>query len=238
MVNEWTRDDFPASLPDAEGVYGPSVLVPSVRRDLAAWLNAHHPKPECRCNELRSLVEGQKEHVTKAQRERDRWKAATKRALEHRDEWKARADQLRDERDDAVQSCIAVGRERDEAQMERTDALCERDAAIVRAEAAEARTAPAVTCEQRNAVADHLWNAMVGSAKSVVRDVVAQAFVAAGIEVAVEAEQAVDPVEARADELADILYGDGLVTDQMRGVLELVVRAGMLFPEQEASSDE
>mgnify|MGYP001761391338 CR=1 FL=1 len=63
------------------------------------------------------------------------------------------------------------------------------------------RAASAVTFEQRNAVADHLWNAMVGSAKSVVRDVVAQAFVAAGIEVAVEAEQTVDPIEEKAREL-------------------------------------
>ena len=75
----------------------------------------------------------------------------------------------------------------------------ERDEWKARAEAAEARTAPAVTCEHRDAVADHLWNAMVGSAKSVVRDVVAQAFVAAGIEVAVEAEAAVDPVEPEGD---------------------------------------
>lgn len=48
-----------------------------------------------------------------------RWLAA----IVERDEWKARADQLRDERDDAVQSCMAVGRER--------------DAAIARAERAE-----------------------------------------------------------------------------------------------------
>ena len=49
-----------------------------------------------------------------------------------------------------------------------------------------------------------------------------------------EAEPAVDPVEEQTDALADILYGDELVTDQMRGVLKRVVRAGMLFPEQEA----
>jgi hypothetical protein len=54
----------------------------------------------------------------------------------------------------------------------------------------------------------------------------------------VEAEQDVDPFEEQTDALADILYGDELVTDQMRGVLERVVRAGMLLPEQEASSDE
>ena len=50
----------------------------------------------------------------------------------------------------------------------------------------------------------------------------------------IEAEQAADPVEEQADALADILYGHEMVTDQMRGVLKRVVRAGMLFPEQEA----
>ena len=48
-----------------------------------------------------------------------------------RDAAVARADQLRDERDGAVQSCITVGRARDEWR--------------ARAEAAEARTTPAVT---------------------------------------------------------------------------------------------
>lgn len=50
----------------------------------------------------------------------------------------------------------------------------------------------------------------------------------------VEAEQTIDPVEEQTDALADILYGDELVTDRMRGVLERVVRAGMLLPEQDA----
>lgn len=49
----------------------------------------------------------------------------------------------------------------------------------------------------------------------------------------VEAEQAVDPIEEQTDALADILYGHEMVTDQMRGVLERVVRAGMLLPGQE-----
>ena len=54
----------------------------------------------------------------------------------------------------------------------------------------------------------------------------------------IETDTAVDPVEEKTDALADILYGHEMVTDQMRGVLERVVRAGMLLPEQEASSDE
>ena len=48
---------------------------------------------------------------------------------------------------------------------------------------------------------------------------------------AIQAEAAVDPVEAQTDALADILYGTELVTALVWGVLERVVRAGMLFPE-------
>lgn len=64
----WTRDDFPASLPDAEGVYGPSILVPSVRRDLAAWLNAHYPKPQ---PYDQGGVRGADSLLYRAERERD-----------------------------------------------------------------------------------------------------------------------------------------------------------------------
>ena len=48
---------------------------------------------------------------------------------------------------------------------------------------------------------------------------------------AIEAEQAKDPVEEQTDALADILYGHEMVTDQMRGVLERLVRSGWILPE-------
>ena len=114
--------------------------------------NAHHPKPELsamdyaeivafeaaratraeqKCDELRSLIEGQKEHVSKSQRERDRWKAATKRALEHRDEWKARAEleNARLERDGAFENYKRMRRERDAAVERAEQAERERDIA-------------------------------------------------------------------------------------------------------------
>lgn len=47
----------------------------------------------------------------------------------------------------------------------------------------------------------------------------------------IEAEQAVDPVEERVDALADAVYGDELVSEQMRGVLERLVRSGWILPE-------
>lgn len=121
-----------------------TALTPDERRALADALRGREPGDEYvdwkamydqakrTCDELRSLIEGQKEHVTKAQRERDDEKSRSeffaKRADEarrERDAAVARADQLRDERDDAVQSCMAVGRER--------------DAAVARTEAAEKR---------------------------------------------------------------------------------------------------
>lgn len=79
---QWTRDDFPASLPDAEGVYGPSILVPSVRRDLAAWLNAHHPKPQ---PYDQGGVRGVDSLLYRAERERDEWKARAEQAERERD---------------------------------------------------------------------------------------------------------------------------------------------------------
>lgn len=136
-------------------------------------LNTHHPKPQPYDQGGVRGVDSLLYRAERAERERD---AAV-----------ARAAQLEKE----------VGKWRTATESAHSDflqAAHERDEWKARAEAAEARTAPAVTCEHRDAVADHLWNAMVGSAKSVVRDVVAQAFVAAGIEVAVEAEAAADPV--------------------------------------------
>ena len=116
-----------------------------------------------------------------------------------------------------------VERERDQARESLREAckvaqsyMVDAYQATERAEAAEARTAPAVTVEQRNAVADHLWNAMVGSAKSVVRDVVAQAFAAAGI----EAEQATDPLLDKAQEFAAL--ADWELTDREAELLHTV----------------
>jgi len=164
---QWTADDLPRiGTPDPAH----DSVVDGVLDTVVHWLNKHHPKPQ---PYDQGGVRGADSLLYRAERERD---AAA-----------ARAAQLEKE----------VGKWRTATESAHSDflqAAHERDEWKARAEAAEARTAPAVTCEHRDAVADHLWNAMVGSAKSVVRDVVAQAFVAAGIEVAVEAEAAADPV--------------------------------------------
>ena len=155
-------------------------------------------------SDLHSMVLSQAGHVHDL-------KADLADMTRERDAAVARAGKAERERDNADQRCAVAESERDKWKLhhDRVDGQWakaerevtklraierERDEWKARAEAAEARTAPAVTVEHRDAVADHLWNAMVGSAKSVVRDVVAQAFVAAGIEVAVEAEAAADPV--------------------------------------------
>ena len=164
---QWTRYDF------ARLDIHPLSPAGEVIDEVVAWLNAHHPKPQ---PYDQGGVRGVDSLLYRAER-----------AERERDDAVARAAQLEKE----------VGKWRTATESAHSDflqAAHERDEWKARAEAAEARTAPAVTCEHRDAVADHLWNAMVGSAKSVVRDVVAQAFVAAGIEVAVEAEAAADPV--------------------------------------------
>ncbi|MDV6300213.1 hypothetical protein R3P82_13990 [Dietzia maris] len=251
------------------------------------------------CNELRSLIEGQKEHVTKAQRERDDEKS--------RSEFFAkRADEARRERDAAVARAEqseqlipayamldvwgALGRDSihfDDWYDERgyADAWAELAAAV--REAAEARTAPAVSrADIEKAILPHILypangtqdliddvhalvsgddpavyvvresdlpdlelvaarnfdlangqtkfrDATADEVDEAVDDVASDLRYVLAARRAIEAEQAVDPVDEQTDSLADILYGHEMVTDQMRGVLERVVRAGMLFPEQE-----
>ena len=187
-VERWTRDDLPSVMDlariylDDDGDIEDGFV--KVRDAVVAHLNAHHPKPE---PYDQGGVRGADSLLYRAERERD---AAVARAEQAEQLIPAYA---------MLDIWMALGRDSihfDDWYDKHgyADAWAELTSAV-----REARTAPAVTCEHRNAVADHLWSAMVGSAKSVVRDVVAQAFAAAGIEVAVEAEAAVDPVEPEGD---------------------------------------
>ena len=211
---QWARDDLPAAgriMHESwkRERYGVEIALSAV----VAHLNAYYPKPQ---PYDQGGVRGADSLLYRAERERD---AAVARAdnldkqlakvmsdyqdvEDERDEWKARAEKAEQLIPAYAMLDIWMALGRDSLHFDDwydkhgyADAWAELTAAV-----REARTAPAVTCAHRNAVADHLWNAMVGSAKSVVRDVVAQAFAAAGIEVAVEAEQAVvDPIEPEGD---------------------------------------
>ncbi|WP_206474700.1 hypothetical protein [Dietzia sp. KRD202] len=218
----WTRDD----LPEMRWLHqtfldGPSAGVEAGFEDLAValvdHLNAHHPKSgmearldaeaagaemtaayaardaaERRCDELRSLIEGQKEHVSKSIEVRNR---------------------MRRERDEAVARATLAEQE------------CEnwRVTAINRA-------APAVTrVDVEKAIRSRpILQRWIDSSELVE---VGDAVDAACEAIRVEAEQDVDPVEERVDALADAVYGDELVSEQMRGVLERLVRSGWILPE-------
>ncbi|MGX1598614.1 hypothetical protein ACWIDS_16310 [Dietzia maris] len=119
----------------------------------------------------------------------------------------------------------------------------QRDEWKARAEKAEARTAAAVSRADIEKALDTgirgtTDGGLVGQDTSIPSGECVRLAVDAVCDLlGIEAEQPADPVEEQTDALADILYGDELVTDQMRGVLERVVRAGMLFPEQEAGDE-
>ena len=209
-----------------------------------------------------TLVENRDQSISSLQRllataeaDRDRWRRARNTTRQERDEWEdkylntdeelhrtrldrdaaiARADQLRDERDDAVQSCMAVGRERDEwkALAEKAHAdwedIAEEFADFrveVVAEAVKHREShphesnadPAVYAVRESDIAavevahdERGWHARGATwsreptaegvrdgAKRYLRDVAQYEALAR----AIEAEQAVDPVEAKAREL-------------------------------------
>lgn len=98
---KWTRADLPSwdKIRDADDMAGNGLrfhIINIALNEVVEHLNTHHPKPE---RDFSGVD----------------WRAMYLESCSERDEWKARADQLRDERDDAVQSCMAVGRERDAA---------------------------------------------------------------------------------------------------------------------------
>ena len=121
---KWTRADLLGSSEVRETM--PADLRPdTIPSDFCAaldklvdHLNEYHPKPESPAEWLERELNNpdeQSQKMISMDEARIEANIQRNRAIRERDEWKARADQLRDERDDAVQSCIAVGRERDAA---------------------------------------------------------------------------------------------------------------------------
>lgn len=238
----WTRDDLPSPTDvrwerTAETwKWRPNPTTDHVLDAVVAHLNAHHPKAgmearldaeaagaemtaayaardaaERRCDELRSLIVGQSVNVD-VYREKVR-----------------EAERQRDRREDEATNFAYWAAKRLGCHVDRLDGL------TLTEMAERATAAPAVSrADIEKAILSRRWNTSGPDSQGFdiihiqsATDAVCDLF-------GVEAEQAVDPVEEQTDSLADILYGDELVTDQMRGVLERVVRAGMLFPEQEA----
>ncbi|WP_404851104.1 hypothetical protein [Dietzia kunjamensis] len=179
------------------------------------------------CDELRSLIQGQKEHVSKSIEVRNRMRRERDEALRKNGEAFDRAVRAERERDAAVARAEALEAEAEEA--------FEQGATWQKA-----RTAPAVThADVEKALDTGIRGTTDGGLIDQDTSIPSGECVRLAVDAMcdlldTEAEQDVDPVEDQTDALADILYGHEMVTDQMRGVLKRVVRAGMLLPEQEA----
>ena len=112
---KWTRADLPSVIKSHAyaGKYFSRLQELEEYMDaMLDHLNEHYPKPEQ--DKWRAEWVAVNEDLKAARRQEDLADEQWKKWEHKANEWKARADQLRDERDDAVQSCIAVGRERDE----------------------------------------------------------------------------------------------------------------------------
>lgn len=201
MMNNWTRQD----LPDAYAAY--SRILRSDYGDLTpsgVWpildlvvehLNAHHPKPTPGLlSNAADCVLDAEDRAKSAKADVDRWRRAHEIVERER-------DQARRERDAAVrQGELKARTERDLAEA----AERERDEWKARAEAAEARTAPAVSrADIDRALINVTSNAMnyptpsqmLGKDTGPLRKKCVDAMCDL---LGIEAEQAVDPVEAKA----------------------------------------
>lgn len=172
------------------------------------WLNKHYPKPS-------GSVAVMLEDVHRAQLERDRLRRAHEIVEAERDQARESLRRLRDETDFDL---FTVRDQLKQCRGEREQMTRDRDEWRERADQLRDERDDAVqSCITMGRARDE-WKARAEALEA-------------------EAEQDVDPVEELTDNLADILYGHEMVTDQMRGVLERVVRAGIQFPEQEADHE-
>ena len=196
MVNEWTRADLPAVMDLVKASVDAVATDPSggayaALDAVVEHLNAHHPKPDTdRWRRAHSIVEGERDQ---ARRERDMWKEKcldTDEAL-HR----ARA---------SLHEACKV------AQSYKVDAY----QATERAEAAEARTAPAVSRADvaealSRCINPEMWNVTFPSVVNEICDLFG-----------IEAGQAVDPLLDKALEFAAL--ADWELTDREAELLHTV----------------
>ena len=174
MSGEWIRADLP-SLTDVLGGFSPEEREQGAIEYLGAaldHLNANHPKSDTdRWRRAHEIVERERDQA------RDQWK-----------KWEHKANEAERE--------VSTWRTSTEsAHSDFLQAAHDRDEAVARAEAAEARTIPAVSRADvaetlSRCLSPKMWNVTFPSVVSEVCDLFG-----------VEAEQAADPVEEKAREL-------------------------------------
>lgn len=221
MVNEWTKDDLPGipvlrQADDTRGTGERSVTLGIALDEVVAHFNEHHPKPDALLSEAlaqRDAAEGREaQRAEQVEKYRDRLRevrrardeAVEASALFQRDANQWRAELSRVAREMARR--VAAVREdyrdassqHDWLTLERDDARRDRDEWHVRAKAAEARTAPAVTRDEVEAALAQGHRMAFGTPVVSIEEAVEAVCGLFGV----DAVQAPDPVEERADELA------------------------------------
>ena len=194
----------------------------------------------------RTSTESAHSDFLQAAHDRDLWKDSAEYAAGERDEWMSRAEQAERElkpssplrqQADAWMRIVnhpAISRALREKNRSYSDQVFERITWLFEA-AEDARESNPVSAVSRadieKAIRVRPWG--TGGPDSQGYEIlhVESAVDAVCDLLGIEAEQAVDQVEERVDALADAVYGDELVTEQMRGVLERLVRSGWILPE-------
>lgn len=243
---QWTRADLPTEFDDSRRPslkWHPS---PELMSDLAAWLNAHHPKPEP--DKWRAEWVAVSEDLKAARQREDladeqwkKWEGQARRAERERDEALRKKGEAFDravraerERDEWKARAEAAGREREKI----ADQFATFRAEIV-AEAVKARKSAVTRADIDRALIDVTSNAMnyptpsqmLGKDTGPLRRKCVDAMCDL---LGIEAEQVVDPVESKARELYRAVMPDArweTVADEYRRIAAHVL-------EQEASSDE
>ena len=210
MVNEWTRDDLPdhVAIRDVDYMHGDgtrSRVIDLTLDMVVRHLNAHHPKPgrSAHDEQVAQLVRMCNEADLKRTRAEDNC-ARLRRAHEIVE---GERDQARRERDMWKEKCLDTYEALHQAR-------AERDEAVARAEAAEARTAPAVSRADvaetlSRCINPEMWNVTFPSVVSEVCDLFG-----------IEAEQAADPLLDKAQEFAAL--ADWELTDREAELLHTV----------------
>ena len=219
MVNEWTRDDLPAVMDLVKASVDAVATDPSggayaALDAVVEHLNAHHPKPDTdRWRRAHSIVEGERDQ---ARRELDTWKDKwldTYEALRQaRDQWK----KWEHKANEAEREVSTWRTSTESAHSDFLQAAHDRDEAVVRAEAAEARTAPAVSRADvaetlSRCINPEMWNVTFPSVVNEICDLFG-----------IEAGQAVDPLLDKAQEFAAL--ADWELTDREAKLLHTVAR--------------
>lgn len=228
MVNEWTVDDLPdASVTtDKYGAIGPMYFpaVDDYRDAVVAHLNANGGVPASREDAALAdhlgrqavAIDELQLDLEAAEADRDRWRRAHEIVERERDQAREQWKKWEHKANEAEREVSTWRTSTESAHSDFLQAAHDRDEAVVRAEAAEARAVPAVSRADvaealSRCINPEMWNVTFPSVVSEVCDLFG-----------IEAGQATDPLLDKAQEFAAL--ADWELTDREAELLHTVAR--------------